>query len=166
VLVTFWIVSTIGITVPERLRQRQRGIEAAENAKLYRIYCAELEYKARFNTIAVVLDDLREKLPDPDGSLAEALNGADPRGYQPRSDIAASLPKSKSAKLQGAALRRPANGLADDGPGQGLSFTDYELRLPGPDKIFGTDDDSRMVNGVIVSPVSSNAGSTNADSNP
>ena len=41
----------------------------------------------------------------------------------------------------------------DDEPDGNLSFTKYELRLPGPDKKLGTEDDWTMRDGLIVKPV-------------
>jgi hypothetical protein len=41
----------------------------------------------------------------------------------------------------------------DDVPGGGLSFTRYELRLPGPDNKIGTEDDWAMRDGLITKPV-------------
>jgi hypothetical protein len=146
VVLTF--LTTIGITVPERMRQHQDGLKAAENARLYAIQHALLKYQAEFKgTFPVELEDLK-KLNDPE--ILSALQGVDPRGYQARSELAVTLPKAKSAKLQGAAIRKVSTGPNDDALDQGLSFTNYELRLPGPDKILGTDDDPRMIDGVLV----------------
>ena len=53
-------------------------------------------------------------------------------------------------------LRRPLiqkasfNTATDDTPPGGLSFTIYEIRLPGEDKILGTDDDWVGRDGVIM----------------
>src|SRR4030095_15583860 len=67
------IAVLIGVTVPERLRQRQLGIEAGVNAGAYRVDRALAEYSARFNTLpSENLEELK-RLPDPDGSLAAAL---------------------------------------------------------------------------------------------
>ena len=38
---------------------------------------------------------------------------------------------------------------SEDQPAAGLAFTDYDLRLAGPDKVLGTDDDLVLRNGVI-----------------
>jgi hypothetical protein len=38
----------------------------------------------------------------------------------------------------------------DDLPGAGLALTNYELMLPGRDKLLGTDDDLRIRDGLIV----------------
>ena len=39
---------------------------------------------------------------------------------------------------------------ADDTPGQGISFTNYELVLPGRDKILGNPDDLRIRDGLMT----------------
>jgi hypothetical protein len=155
VVLTF--LTTIGITVPERMRQYHTGLEAAENARLYAIHHAQLRYQAIFHTVPTELGDLR-KLNDP--AVDRALEGIDPKGYQPRSELAVTLPKSKNVKLRGAAIRKASTGPTDDALDQGLSFTNYELRLPGPDKILGTDDDPRMVDGVLMPVVRVENGST------
>jgi hypothetical protein len=165
-LVTLVFAATIGITVPERLRQRQLGIEAGAQVTGYTIAAAVLKYKIEHNgTYPATLDELAKHVPDPDGSLAKALAVADPRGYQPRSDLAASLPKSKSSKLQGAAVRKTV-AMADDSIPPGFAFTNYELRLPGPDKILGTDDDLLMTDGVFVTPTTPGSGSNDVVSIP
>jgi hypothetical protein len=65
------------------------------------------------------------------------------------------LPKQKPRTLRGAVIRNASlNTAADDSLsdslGEGLSFTNYELRLPGPDKITGTEDDLVVRDGVIT----------------
>ena len=48
----------------------------------------------------------------------------------------------------------------------GVSFTNYDLRLPGPDKILNTDDDFIVHDGVVMKlselPPSSSASSANS----
>jgi hypothetical protein len=39
--------------------------------------------------------------------------------------------------------------MVDDTPSERLSFTNYELPLPGPDKIMGTEDDLVVRDGII-----------------
>jgi hypothetical protein len=163
-LVTVALVAAIGITVPERLRQRELGIKAGSQVPGYTIAAAVLTYKIEHGTYPSSLDDLKN-VPDPDGSLAKALAVVDERSYQPRSDLAASLPKSKGSKLQGAAVRKTV-AIADDSIPPGLAFTNYELRLPGPDKIFGTDDDLLMTDGVFVTPATPGSGSNDVVSIP
>jgi hypothetical protein len=147
-LVPVLIAVLIGVTVPERLRQRQDGLQAASYAMGYRVARAQLEYNARFGTLPAELNDLR-RLPDPDGSIAAALSILDPSTYKPSADLAA-LPKQKSRNLRGAVIRNASLDTAtDDLPGEGLSFTNYELRLPGADKLMGTEDDLIVKDGVI-----------------
>lgn len=148
-LVPVLIAVLIGVTVPERLRQRRDGIQAASYAMYYRVARAQLEYNARFGTLPADMKDLH-RLPDPDGSIAAALSNIDASGYKPSADLAA-LPKQKAPTLRGALIRNASLDTAtDDSPGEGLSFTNYELPLPGPDKLMGTEDDLILDDGVIV----------------
>jgi hypothetical protein len=154
VLVAVMIVTFIGVTIPERLRLRQRGIDAAYRAQLYTIARAQLEYRLRYGTLPASLDDLRdrERLPDADGSIAAALAGVAPNDYKSWS-VQARLPEAKSRKQRGSALRRISlSSGTDDVPDEGVTFTNYELRLPGEDKLMGTDDDWMIRDGVIVRP--------------
>lgn len=155
VLVTLLIATCIGVTIPERLRQRQRGIEAAYRAQLYTIARAQLEYRVRYGTLPASLDDLRDKerMPDPDGSIAAALSGVSTNNYKSWS-VQARLPEPTSRrKPRGTALRRVSlSAGADDMPDEGVSFTNYELRLAGEDKLMGTEDDWMIRDGMIVRP--------------
>ncbi|MDQ2920133.1 MAG: hypothetical protein M3R52_00745 [Acidobacteriota bacterium] len=141
------ILVLIGVTVPERLRGRAGGIEAETNAYVYRYDRALDEYRETFATLpSDPKKDLR-RLPDPDGSLAEALKNLDLTGYKPTADLAA-VPTKKPQQLRGAVIRNASISTADDAPGERLSFTNYELPLPGPDKIMGTEDDLIVRDGV------------------
>jgi hypothetical protein len=152
-LIALMMVTFIGITVPERLRQRQRGIDAGIYAEGYTIQRALLEYRARYGTYPTDMKDLRERLPDPDGMLASALDAVDTRGYTPRADLASALPKTKTRRARPAQIRRAAlDGNTDDSPDEKVSFTNYELRLPGEDKILNTEDDWLMRDGIILKP--------------
>jgi hypothetical protein len=146
-IVPMLIATLIGVTVPARLRQRRISIEAGLNAKAYTLVRAQLEYQAIHGAFPGDINDLAQ-LPDPDGSIAAALKDIDPAGYQPRSDIAV-LPE-KPRRLPGAALRNASISTpSDDTPG-GLAFTNYDLRLPGEDKILRTEDDLFIRDGVVL----------------
>jgi hypothetical protein len=148
-VVPLLIAVLIGVTVPERLRQRQASLRAASEAVGYRIDRALLQYSLRYGTLPADLKDLR-RLHDPDGSIAAALSVLDASGYKPSADLAA-LPKQKSRTLRGAVIRNASLDTAtDDSPGEGLSFTNYDLPLPGADKLMGTDDDLIVRDGVIT----------------
>ncbi|HEV2903630.1 MAG TPA: hypothetical protein VGW32_01205, partial [Pyrinomonadaceae bacterium] len=97
VLATLMVATLIGVTVPERLRRRQWGIEAAENARGYTFARALLEYRQRHGTLPPQDEFARElrTLPDPDGSIAEALRNYDATGYDATSVVAAAAPKNK-----------------------------------------------------------------------
>lgn len=147
-LVPLMILILIGVTVPERLRQRQRGIEAGFNAQGYRIDRALDQYRKEFDTLPSDLKDLG-RLPDPDGSIAAALKNLDASGYTVNAEVAA-VPKKKPQQLRGAVIRNASFGAADDIPTERISFTNYDLRLPGADKLLGTEDDLIMRDGVIT----------------
>jgi hypothetical protein len=157
----------ISITVPERLRQRQRGIEAAYRARLYTHNRAFMEYRARFGTYPADLSDLRY-LPDTDGSIADLIRRSEQTSYKPWTELAATQPApAKSNRLRGVAIQPAAlNAGSDDAQTEGVTFTNYELRLPGEDKILGNEDDWLMRDG-IVRPVSAlEASSTSSSSAP
>lgn len=148
-LVPVLIAVLIGVTVPERLRLRQDALKAAEYALGYTYDRALLQYSVRYDTLPAELDDLR-RLPDPDGSIAAALSNLENVSYKPSADLAA-LPKRKSRTLRGAVIRNASvDTTTDDAPGEGLTFTNYDLRLPGPDKLMGTEDDLIVRDGVIM----------------
>ena len=148
------MTSLVGISLPRRLRARKLGIEASYRALLYTHNRAFLEYRARFGTYPTEINDLRN-LPDADGSIAQLLAQSGLANYKPWAELAAAQPAStKSSRLRGAAIRQASlNSGSDDSPREGVPFTNYELRLPGDDKILGTADDWLMRDG-IVRPVS------------
>jgi len=158
-IVPLLIALLIGITVPERLRQHQRALEAASYADGYTYDRALRLYRTEFGRLPAELNDLiravnQRQLPDPDGSIISALNRLDSQtsatGYTPRADVAA-LPKQGPRPLRGAVIRKASiNTVPDDTLAEGLAFTNYELRLPGPDKVTGTDDDLIVRDGVIT----------------
>jgi hypothetical protein len=141
------IALLIGVTVPERLRQREMAKEATFKAYWYTFERATLEYQVRYQTYPAQTADLLKRIPDPDGSLAEALRHIDPEGYRPSADFAANA--TAKSPLKGAAIRRVSTTATDDMPQGRLAFTTYELQLPGEDKILGTEDDWIGQNGVL-----------------
>lgn len=152
ITVAVLIAVLIGITVPERLHQIEMREEAAIYAQGYTIQRAFLDYRARYGTLPSTLDELRQGLPDPDGSIALALDKIGNNAYTPGADLAA-IPKKKSRTLRGSALRNASLRSTDDATEGGFSFTKYEMRLPGPDNKLGTDDDWTMRDGLIIKPV-------------
>ena len=141
------VLILIGITVPARLRHRQWSIEAGINASIYRIDRALEEYREAFGTLPSDPRDLN-RLPDADGSLATALKSLDLSGYRPTGEFAA-VPNKKPQQLRGLVIRNASLSTADDTPSERLSFTNYDLPLPGPDKLMGTEDDLIVKDGVI-----------------
>ena len=149
-VVAMLIALLIGVTVPARLRQREMSKDAAVLAQWYTVDRALLEYKLKYQTYPADYRDLQERIPDPDGTLAEALANLDPSSYRPSADVAA-VATEKSRTLRGAVIRKASfSSATDDTPPGGLSFTNYTLRLPGNDKITGTDDDWVGRDGMIV----------------
>ena len=152
ITVAVLIATLIGITVPARLHQIELRQEAAIYAQGYTIQRALLDYRARYGTLPSTLDELR-RLPDSDNSIAAALAGIEANAYSPGADLAA-LPKKKSrTPRSGVALRNASMRSTDDVPEGGLSFTRYEMRLPGPDNKLGTEDDWTMRDGLIIKPI-------------
>jgi hypothetical protein len=149
IIATLTVATLIGATIPERLRRHQWAVDAGYYAQAYTIQRALLEYRALHGTLPTG-DDLVKglsSLPDPDGSIAEALRNMDPNGYQPNSIVAAASTKSKPLG-RGIALRYAATSANADPPG--VSFTSYDLRLPGPDKLLNTDDDFVVRDGLVL----------------
>lgn len=164
-LVAAMCITFIGVTIPERLRQRRLGIEAGIEAQAWTIQHALLEYRSRHNgSYPSSLDNLRE-LSDPYGFIAAAIDNLDQNSYLPTSRQASTLlSDKKSRSLRGAILRRTAAEIGtEDVPDEGVAFTEYELRLPGEDKIAGTDDDWLVKDGIIIKP-SVTAKASNASS--
>ena len=148
--VGFLIALLIGVTVPERLRQRELAKEAAIRADYYTFEAAALEYRERYQTYPADLKDLRDRIPDPYGTLAAALQNIEPDGYVPHGELAEVTPQ-KSRSLRGAVVRNASLSTpADDTAPTGFSFTRFELRLAGEDKILGNDDDWIGRDGSIV----------------
>ena len=150
-LVTVMIATLIGVTIPVRLERRQWAIEAAANAPCYTRARALLEYRDLHGTLPAQEDLVKElgTLPDPDGSIAEALRNLDVSGYEAGSVVAATSAKSKSLVPRGSAIRYAATAV-DPATDHGVSFTSYKWRLPGEDKILNTDDDVILQDGLIT----------------
>ena len=140
----------IGVTVPERLRMRELGKRAAENAVLYETDLALARYKKRFGTYPAALTDLR-RLEDPDGSVARLLAVIAPGEYKAETDLA-SLSAGRNAKSRRgrrvSALAARAAGSADTSDA-GIALTNYGLTLPGRDQVLGTADDLYIRDGRI-----------------
>ena len=149
--VTVLVAALIGITVPERLRQRQMAHNAGQYSQAYTYSRALLTYRELHGFIPSQDDLVSElkTLPDPDGSIAAALQNLDLSGYQPGSFVASGPTKSKPMPLRGEVIRKAAMTVpvADHG---GISFTNYELRLPGEDKILNNDDDLMVCDGLVM----------------
>jgi len=144
------IALLIGVTVPARLEHRRLAKEAAVRAQGYTIERALTEYKIKYQSYPADMKDLLERLPDPDGSLAAALSNIDPSTYLPSADLAVNTTEKSSRRLRGVAIRQASFSPTDDTPTGGLSFTNYRLRLPGEDKITGTEDDWIIRDGMVM----------------
>ena len=150
IAVTLMVAGLIGITVPERLRQRQYSIEAAISARGYTINRALLQYRDLHGTFPTDPDkwiDALKGVPDPDGSIAEALRFADANGYAATTTVAVAATKSKPVVGRGTALRggSPASSLEP----AAVPFTSYTLRLPSEHRWFASDENYIMHDGVI-----------------
>jgi hypothetical protein len=150
VVATLMVATLIGITIPERLRRHQWAVDAGYYAQAYTIQRALLEYRAAHGTLPTADDLVKElsTLPDPDGAIAEALRNMDASGYQASSVLAAASTKTKALVPRGTVLRHASLNANVDPPG--VSFTNYDLRLPGPDKILNNDDDFIVHDGVVM----------------
>ena len=147
-LVTILIAVLIGITIPERLRQRQDAIYAAQYARGWTLHRAFLEYRELHGTYPdrdKWIDALRT-LPDPNGSIADALRFVDPNGYEASAQVAVTT-KVKPLVARGVALRA-TNPSTGSGPGA-VSFNSYQLRLPSEHRVLASDDDFIVSDGVI-----------------
>jgi hypothetical protein len=143
------IAMLIGVSIPGRLRNRQDSIEASDHALGYRIDRALIEYRDQFGTYPSDVSDLN-RLCDEDGSIGAALRKIDPTSYRTTADLAA-VPQKKPGALRGAVIRNASlNSDIDDSPTGSLSFTNYELRLAGIDKVLGTEDDLIVRDGLIT----------------
>ncbi len=148
-IVSLSIATLIARSVPERLLQHQQAIDAADYAVGYTIHSAMLQYRQVFSTLPNEPYDLL-RLPDPHGRIAAALKKIEPAGYKPSADVAV-LPKQQPRSLPGAVIRTASTAdPTDDTLTEGLSFTNYELRLPGKDGILNTDDDWLVRDGIIT----------------
>ena len=160
--VTVLIATLIGITIPVRLERRQWAIEAGIHATAYTRARALMEYRDLHGTLPSPDDLVKElsTLPDPDGSIAEALRNLDLSGYEATTVLAAASTKGKSFVPRGSAIRNAAS-AANPATDRGVSFTSYKWRLPGEDKILGNDDDVILQDGLIR-PVSELSSSSSA----
>ena len=152
-MVAVGIAVLIGVTVPARLRQRETAARAAENAIAYEVSGVLLAYETRFESVPVKAKDLYKLLPDPDGSVARTVALLESGIYEPEAAIAA-LPKAttKTRGRRASAVKTQPVSLRDNlaNVPEGLSFTNYQLVLPGVDKKLGTADDITLRDGVIM----------------
>jgi hypothetical protein len=144
------VLVLIGITVPARLQHRQDSLQAAANIQGLTFSRAIFEYSVKYQRVPNDLNDLRQ-LPDADGSIAAALNSIDSgtsvNAYRPYAEVAA---KEQPRTLRGAVIRNASINTGPDEPlSEGISFTNYELHLPGADKVNGTDDDLIVRDGLV-----------------
>jgi type II secretory pathway pseudopilin PulG len=151
ITVSVVIATLIAITIPTRLRHRQWAIEAQTEARGYAIIRAMMTYRDLHGTFPSqdeLITSLRT-LPDPDGSIADALHFVDANGYQPTTTLASgpSSVKARPMLARGSALRNTPSSTSADPPG--VAFTSYKLRLSGEHKILSDADDIAIMDGVI-----------------
>ena len=145
------LASLVGVTVPERLRTRELARRASDEALLYAGDRALARYRARFGTYPASASDLK-RLNDPECRLATVVAQMEAGEYKPQADLASlSEGRAKSRGRRASALvRARANSNADDSLGAGLVLTNYELILPGRDRLIGTADDLRVRDGRVL----------------
>lgn len=146
VAVAVALTTLVLVTVPERLRRRELARRAADNALLYAADHALHEYRTTFGSYPATPSDLR-RLPRTDCSVENVIARLEAGSYEPRVEVAA-LGASRGRKGRGARSRRVRT--TDDVTGAGLVLTNYELVLPGRDRLLGTPDDLRMRDGLIL----------------
>jgi hypothetical protein len=149
IAVTLMVAGLIGITVPERMRQRELSIEAAISARGYRLDRALFQYRELHGTLPTDPDKYVEALrtlPDPDGSIAEALRFVDPNGFTTGAKVASAPAKSRPP-ARSVALRNAETPSNPEPPA--VSFTSYDLRLPSEHRWFASDEDYVMRDGII-----------------
>jgi hypothetical protein len=156
------VVILVGVTIPERLRQREIAREAGIQSLKYATHAALLRYQARFGTLPESFEDLR-RLPDEDGAIELVLANFASDSYKPSSvQAVARAPRSRgNARRTGdaasaapaARMRRVAyNTNTSDAAASGLTFTNYDLVWFGEDKLPGTADDRVIRDGEFVLP--------------
>ena len=151
-LVSLLVAVLIAVTVPARLEKRRTAIEATHHAHVLTIAAAMFEYRLIHKTLP---DESRwreelAQLPDPDGSIAAALREIESAEYEPRAEVAANSTQ-KSRGLRDVVITRASlNSATDDSTPAGITFAQYNLRLPGEDKILGNEDDWIDRDGVVM----------------
>ncbi len=141
------IAVLIGATVPERIKQRNDGILAGQRAIGLGVDRVMFQYKQEFGSYPASTDDLK-RLPDPDGSIAALLRDIEGAEYKASAEVAA-VPTKQPQRLRGAVIRNVSL-ETEETINESLSFTEFELRLPGYDKQLGTEDDL-VVKEMVVS---------------
>jgi len=150
-VVTLLIALLIGITVPARMEQRRLSKEASFRAQYYAIGLAMTQYAINYKTYPADTRTLLDRTPDPDGTLAAALLNLDPNMYHPSGADMAANGTEKSRMRRGTVIRKASvSPDVDDLPSGGLTFTNYTLVLPGEDKLYGTEDDWVIQDGMIM----------------
>jgi hypothetical protein len=145
------IALLIGVTIPERLERRRLAQQAAQSVVGYTSIQILAEYQRRFDTYPSSTADLRQ-LDDPDCSFSTVIEQMELGEYKPVTDLASLAPeRTKRRKaVRGARVRNVSARSTDDLPEANLSLTNYELVLPGRDKILGSDDDMIIRDGLIL----------------
>ncbi|HJU92666.1 MAG TPA: hypothetical protein VJ656_07035 [Pyrinomonadaceae bacterium] len=148
-MVVLLIALLIGVTIPARLQHLRESRDAAILAQWYTIESALVQYRIKYQTYPADFAELQERIPDPYGTLAEALNGLDTTAYHATGEVAV-VTTEQPRNYRGVAIRKVSDSAAtDDTPPGGLAFTTYVLNLPGEDKIYGTEDDWVARDGMI-----------------
>jgi hypothetical protein len=129
-----------------------RGLarRAADNALLYETDIALARYRKQFGTYPATISDLR-RLEDADGSVARLLSVIAAGEYKPETDIASlTTGRAKARSKRRGTLIRARASNSDDLLGDSIVLTNYEVTLPGLDRLIGTDDDLYIRDGRIL----------------
>lgn len=151
-VVALSMLTLIGVTMPERRRQREAAHAAHVRSLEYAVQAAFMRYQTGHASLPGDLKDLRN-LPDDDGMIAFVLANFDATAYTPSSVQAtarpAKPPARKSVRVRTASYNRNSN-TADTAAIGGLTFTNYDLVWAGADKILGTLDDRILRDGRFI----------------
>lgn len=141
------IFTSVGITIPERLRQRERGFEAEKRAKLYLIDKALFAYRMKYGTLPANPSSDLKNLPDHDGSIALVLSYLEQGQYNPTSQIAQNAPIVSPPK---GGIQKINLATTDPAPIEKIEYTNYEVRIAGDDGIYGNEDDLVIRDGIVT----------------
>lgn len=146
----------IGVTIPERLRQREIARQAEIDSLRYMTHALMLRHQNLFGTLPTDITDLRN-LPDADAEVSFVLANFNADSYKPSSvQAVARAPRIRGRRSSAASTARVRpvayRGNTNDATTSGLTFTNYDLVWAGEDKLLGTEDDRIIRDGEFIKP--------------